>query len=610
MAEERDAATALIEAVANARDAAAQCARPDLAARVDVALRRAARPSTVVCVVGEFKQGKSSLVNALLGGRACPVDDDLATSVVTVVHHHDEPRVVVRRREGEQAIAEEVAPSELAALVTEAGNPGNERRLERVDVGIPHPMLAVGLTLVDTPGMGGLGAGTAAMTLAFLPYADALLFVTDASAELSAPELELLRQAAERCPSITVVLTKTDLYPEWRRIAELDAAHLARAGVEVEIVPVSSHVRLVAAERGDDALAEESGIPRLAEGIGTVLATAKGVAARRAGAEAAGTLAQLRDGYAGELGVLEDPSTGDAASAELADAAARLERLRGVGSRWSVVLNDRMTDLGGQANHTFRGAMRTLLRSAEEQIEAIDDDDGWDALGRQLQTEVSTVVADVVAVIERGVQDTHEAVAALLAEELGEIEPSTRGSRIDVSSLWRSQSAESTTAGQRFFAGLSVVRGAQGGIFMMSMMGRFMPAAAASVLLANPVMAGFGILFAGQAIADQRKRKLAARRQQVRTSVRQFLDDVQFEAGNELAELLREAQRSLRDQLTDRITELQRTCTETAARAKEAAAAEAAQRTERTAEVRNRLAVLERLERDLAEARAAAGVAA
>src|SRR5262249_25344481 len=153
---------------------------------------RMTRPATVVCVVGEFKQGKSSLVNAALGLDACPVDDDLATSVLTLVRHGPELTVEVRRRDGAEAVVERVEPRELRALVTEDGNRGNEKGLERVDVLAPAPLLEDGLVLVDTPGMGGLGAGQAATTLAFLPFADGLVLVSDASAELSAPEAELL----------------------------------------------------------------------------------------------------------------------------------------------------------------------------------------------------------------------------------------------------------------------------------------------------------------------------------------------------------------------------------------------------------------------------------
>ena len=75
-----------------------QLERPDLAERVSAAAARLRRPSTVVCVVGEFKQGKSSLVNALLGQNVCPVDDDLATSAITLVRWAEEAGAVVRRK--------------------------------------------------------------------------------------------------------------------------------------------------------------------------------------------------------------------------------------------------------------------------------------------------------------------------------------------------------------------------------------------------------------------------------------------------------------------------------------------------------------------------------
>ena len=64
-----------------------QLERPDLVGRATAAAARLQRPATIVCVVGEFKQGKSSLVNGLLGQHVCPVDDDLATSAITLVRY-------------------------------------------------------------------------------------------------------------------------------------------------------------------------------------------------------------------------------------------------------------------------------------------------------------------------------------------------------------------------------------------------------------------------------------------------------------------------------------------------------------------------------------------
>ena len=108
-----------------------------------------------MCVVGEFKQGKSSLVNALLGSSVCPVDDDLATSAITLVRYGEQVSVVVRRRDGDQAVSEPISADddprvghrEPATPTTSSGSSGST-------IGMPSPVLKQGLVIVDTPGHG------------------------------------------------------------------------------------------------------------------------------------------------------------------------------------------------------------------------------------------------------------------------------------------------------------------------------------------------------------------------------------------------------------------------------------------------------------------------
>ena len=117
------------------------------------------------------------------------------------------------------------------------------RDVDLVEVRVPAPLLEGGLTLVDTPGVGGLNAGHAAATLAFLPSADALVFVTDASAELSGPELEFLASARGAGPPVLVAVTKIDMYPEWRRIIDLDVRHLEAIGLVEQPFGLSAVLR-------------------------------------------------------------------------------------------------------------------------------------------------------------------------------------------------------------------------------------------------------------------------------------------------------------------------------------------------------------------------------
>ncbi|WP_418605232.1 dynamin family protein [Georgenia sp. SUBG003] len=207
--------------------------RPDLARRLEQTRERLLDPDVRVMVVGEFKQGKSLLVNALVNAPVCPVDDDVATALPTIVRHGEVPSaVVLAPPEGRQG-ADDAPPvrrpvplEELAAYVSERGNPGNQRRLLAAEVVLPRAILAGGLTVVDSPGVGGLDSAHSLTTLTALPSADVVLLVSDASQEYTEPEIRFLRQAMRICPHVACVVTKTDIYPDWRRIVELDRAHL------------------------------------------------------------------------------------------------------------------------------------------------------------------------------------------------------------------------------------------------------------------------------------------------------------------------------------------------------------------------------------------------
>ncbi len=69
------------------RGLAATAERPDLVDRLDDAAGRLRAEDVPVAVVGEFKQGKSTLVNALLRTDVCPVDADVVTAVPTIVRY-------------------------------------------------------------------------------------------------------------------------------------------------------------------------------------------------------------------------------------------------------------------------------------------------------------------------------------------------------------------------------------------------------------------------------------------------------------------------------------------------------------------------------------------
>jgi tRNA U34 5-carboxymethylaminomethyl modifying GTPase MnmE/TrmE len=574
--------------------------RTDLAERATAAGARLKRPATVVCVVGEFKQGKSSLVNGLLGRDTCPVDDDLATAAITLVRYGDEPSAVVRRRVDGQQVAERIGIDDLDAWVTEAGNPANEKGVERVEIAVPSAILRQGLVIVDTPGMGGLGAGHAAATLSFLPFADGLLLVSDSSAELSAPEVDFLRRATELCPTVLFVQTKIDLYPAWQRIFDLNRGHLERSGVRIPMVAASSQLRTEALARKDRDLNERSQFPALIQALDEgVVTPAKANAAERSAGDVRSIAGVVRAGLTEEQRLLADPQAIEAKLAEFETIKERLEYLRGPGARWSVIVGDRITDLSTNTTHRFRSAMRTISRSMDEQIEELTKGDQWDEMTRELQTMVADEVTDAFVAIEQGRGEIRAEVIELLQDEdLGLTGGSGRAQAIDVADFWQSKSIdEKGSKGKKAFqTGVTGIRGAQGGVMMFSLMGGFLPGAAAVLIASNPVLLGAGAVFGGMQLLDDRKRKVTARRQVARTQLRQFIDDVQFEVTNEMTTLVRDMQRDLRDEFTARLAELQRTYTETAKRAQEDAQKTQQERQARSAQLAQSLEALAAIE--------------
>jgi Dynamin family len=586
-----------------------QLGRSDLTERLSIGVTRMRRPATIVCVVGEFKQGKSSLVNSLVGSAVCPVDDDLATSAITLVRWGEQPAAVVRRKTADGSPdgtlqTERIATDAVREWVSEIGNPGNQKQVERVEIIVPAPLLQQGLVLVDTPGMGGLGAGHAAATLGFLPFADGLIFVSDASAELSAPEIDFLHRAIELCPTVLFAQTKIDLHPEWRRVMELNRGHLERAGVNIAMVAVSSFLRDEALRRKDRPLNELSRIPDLVRHLDAdVIQPAKRLATQRSVADARAVIDQVLAGLHAEQGMLADPAAATDAIRALTDAKARLEFLRGPGARWNVVVGDRVADLSNNVTYRLRGATRAISKTMDERIEVLTKGKEWDELARSLQTMVADEVTQVFIDLEQGRSAIRTEVAELLRDEQIELDDrSPIAAGLDVTEMWQGKALEpeSSTSKSAFKSTITGLRGAQGGIIMFGMLGTFLPAAAGVLIASNPVLLGVGALFGATGLADDRKRKVAARRQMARSQVRQFLDDVQFEMGNQVGNLVRDIQRDLRDEFSERITELVRTYTDTATRAQADAQRSSEDRQRRSVELERAIARLQSLDGALA----------
>jgi hypothetical protein len=170
------------------------------------AAEKLASATVYVAVVGDFKRGKSSLINALLGAPLLPVGVVPLTAHPTLVRYGPEPVVLVTQASG----TERVALDRLAEFVTERANPGNRLKVTEVWVEYPSPLLREGVVVVDTPGTGSFYEHNTDAAQAFLPRIDVGVAVLTTDSPLSLSEARWMRDVAGRAARVAVCINKVD----------------------------------------------------------------------------------------------------------------------------------------------------------------------------------------------------------------------------------------------------------------------------------------------------------------------------------------------------------------------------------------------------------------
>jgi hypothetical protein len=207
-------------------DLATRAGLPSLAAEAERTAERIAEGRFYVACVGQFKRGKSTLLNALIGEPILPTGVVPVTSVVTVVRYGAERGARIRLATGEW---QPIPLGSLAAYVSEDENPENEKGIAAVEAFVPAKLLESGMCLVDTPGVGSVFSSGTEATRAFVPHIDAALVVLGADPPISGDEVALLEAVAERVQTLIFVLSKADRLSESDR---MEAARFAQRVIE------------------------------------------------------------------------------------------------------------------------------------------------------------------------------------------------------------------------------------------------------------------------------------------------------------------------------------------------------------------------------------------
>ena len=461
---------------------------------------------------------------------------------------------------------EPVPIADVASYVSEAGNPENRKRLRSVTVGIDRPLLAGGLVLVDTPGVGGLGSvHSNALAMNILPRAHAVLFVSDASQELTDSELKFLWAAEELCPTILFVLTKTDLYPQWRRILELDMTHLRHSGLTAaEAIPASSVLHNRAHREKDDDLAAESGLPVLVSALHGVVRDAEHVALHSVAHHVLDAVGQLETTLKSRKVALDHPERAEHLLAELKQARTRAERLRSKSARWQSVLLDGMADVSSDVDFDLRSRVRLVQADADQAIDEGDPAENRGEFESWLRQRLAAETLENYALLVRRTKEVAQLVAEYFEYEESAVVPAE---------VRAPEPATITETGKSFAAprvsvktGLTILQKSLMGFGMMLMLGNAIP----FLTIPAGIALAAGSLMGISSFKEDRTRQLEKRRSDAKKAVRDFIGEFTMQVGKDSRDDRSRLQRDMRRDYTELAEELQRLMSEALSAAQQA----------------------------------------
>ncbi len=216
-----------------------------------------------VVVLGEFKRGKSTFVNALLGTSLLPMDILPETATINAIMYRDTPTVQVVLQDGS---IEKGEPTAEYLKRFSARQDGNEaEKVRYIKIGYPSELLKNRVILVDTPGVSDLDEQRCDVTYEFIPKANAVIFLLDANSPLKKTEKDFIeeRHLPQNISNILFLLNKYDSVDEEEdeELIEETTARLSNAfQLEIPVYPVSARWALEGLEQYNEAMIEASQI--------------------------------------------------------------------------------------------------------------------------------------------------------------------------------------------------------------------------------------------------------------------------------------------------------------------------------------------------------------
>lgn len=160
-----------------------------------------------IVVLGQFKRGKTSLINALLGKDLLPTAIIPLTSIITILTYGRKEKITVSFFDNQE---KQIKSTHLQNYITESKNPKNKKGVKQVLIEYPSGFLQNGIQIIDTPGVGSIYKHNTDIAYDFVPQADAGIFVVTVDPPISDSELQFLKSIKDYLAKIIFVQNKID----------------------------------------------------------------------------------------------------------------------------------------------------------------------------------------------------------------------------------------------------------------------------------------------------------------------------------------------------------------------------------------------------------------
>lgn len=409
-----------------------------------------------VGIMGEFKRGKSTVINALLGEEIAPADVVPASATLNRITYGLNPKATIVYKDGRH---EEVPVDKIADYVTKIteGAAATAELVEQAVVEYPCQFCQNNVEIIDTPGLND-DERMDAISEAVIPKLDAVVLVLSAGSPFSKSEAEFVRNKlmTSDVTRLIVLVNRIDtIYGERDRARILESIRekivreiLDRTAsihgadsklyqdtkdklADIKLYPLSAIQALVGRMENKPELVEQSGILTFEERLRKLLTQERGVLEiLRASAVITSLLAEGESALSLRMGALE-MSTEEFLKNQK-EAEAKIEELRQgkkeekmrirrkgleIRSQMDGIVQDKYADLERRVND--------FLGSYPITIEALKSDAEQKAfqtkVGQDLEREVKQALGDYAEQINVFLQEAVGSESILIQEYMGNL---------------------------------------------------------------------------------------------------------------------------------------------------------------------------------------------